>query len=498
MTAHTCVVSGDLIDGDYENGEVLWAQNYTGSEDFCGPSGLCVISPREKVDYGLAGIIGINEKWVQASATVGLFSPGRGPLPMYAVSGCDFGTQTIKDPAGGHVISVADNLAFPSDTNDADISTINPTQVDVGESSLMTVTGSGFVDTNGNVANRRKVTTVGFFRNDGSNPTPATPTVTVTNTDAVVNIPPAVYNTEGVWWIRVYKERTPPTAATSKWSPMDEAVPLRVGAPELECEAGSSDGNFGTLTLPRQDVNSPSDDLPVNIADTLDDPLTLAIHVGAAVNGQCTSGVNGAITSGDPNPGLKPGTNCVDTLTGLRSNDATSGFITGLDTSRGHIDGRLDASNHPTNPDCGRSDYSIALGRNSYPINNDTLSCFLTDGGTLASIMTSGYSGDARLSDEIYSSPRFFWLPVLKVEPSSGGSNKYSIIDFRPGFITNETSAATKSASDATGDNGFIVHSNLVEQVKVIFFDEDALPSTTDGEVGDYLGVGPKIMRLID
>jgi hypothetical protein len=42
------------------------------------------------------------------------------------------------------------------------------------------------------------------------------------------------------------------------------------------------------------------------------------------------------------------------------------------------------------------------------------------------------------------------------------------------------------------------VHSNLIEQVKVIFFDEDALPSTTDGPVGTYLGVGPKIMRLID
>lgn len=497
----TCVTSTELTDEDYANGEVLWAQDYAGGAgdpEFCGPSGLCVITPEEHVDYGLARIIGINGNDVQASATVGIFSPGNGPMPMYAVSGCDYGTQTMKDPAGGHVVSVANNLAFPGDRNDANISTTNPTQINVGQTSLITVTGSNFVDTNGNVANRRSVTKVGFFYNDGSTLHDALPTLAVTDTDAVVDIPTAVINTEGVWWVRVYKERTPPTAATSEWSPMGEAVPLRVGAPELECEAGASDGNFGTLTLPRQDINASSDDLAVNIADTLDDPLSLAVHATVAANGQCTAGVNGAVTSGDPNPGLNPGTNCVDTLTGLRSNDATKGFITGLNTSRGFIRGRLNAADNPTNPDCGRSDYSIALGNKSYSINNDTLSCFLTDGGTLASIMTGSYTGAARLSDDIYSSPRFFWLPVLKVEASSGGSGRYSIIAFRAGFITNETSAATKLSSDASGDNGFIVHSNLIEQVKVIFFADGALPSTTGGQVGDYLGYGPKIMRLID
>lgn len=496
-----CVANNaQLTNGNRNDGEVVWNNG-----------GLRVYTPQDRVDYGFAGIFGIDDKQVQGDATVGVFSPGSGALPMYAVSGCDYGTQTIKDPAANVDPDVASGLEFPDHTNPTtdnpgtlSLTSPSDSQIDLVSpaapvSELVSVHSSNgtFTKTNGNDLSHYSVTEIGFFK--GSTVV-AVPVTGVTASDAwITTVPASVAGVEGIWWIRVKVQGTnTPTGVLPQWSAMEKAVPFRVGIPELECEAGASDGNFGTLTLPRGDMNSPGDFLATNISESFDDPLSLAIHGGADSSGHCTAGVNGAIESDIPNPGLMPGTNCVDTLTGLRSNDATAGFITGLDTSRGHVDGRLDATNSPTNPDCGRSDYTIELGSDDYLINNDTLSCFLTDDGNLTSILSPTYNSGARLHEDIYDSPRFFWLPVLSVEAASGGSGTYSIIDFRAGFITNETEFATKASSDASGDNGFIVHANLIAQVKVIFFNSEALPATTDGQVGDYLGVGPKILRLID
>jgi Putative Flp pilus-assembly TadE/G-like len=495
-----CVANNaQLTNGNYADGEVVWSNG-----------GLRVFTPEDQVDYGFAGIFGVDEKQVQGDATVGVFSPGNGALPMYAVSGCDYGVQTIKDPAGQEDPDVASGLEFPAHTNattdnpgtlaitspsDSQIDLVSPPAAVTELVSVHSSNGT-FTKTNGNDRSHYTVTKIGFFKDTT---VVEVPVVGVNANDAwITTVPASVAGTEGIWWIRVYVEGTAaPTDVIPMWSAMDKAVPFRVGIPELECDAGSSDGNFGTLTLPRTDVVS-ADDLPVNIAESFQKPLTLAIHDTVAANGECTEGVSGAIVSGDPNPGLMPGTNCVDTLTGLRSNDATSGFISGLSTSKGFVAGRLNAEDGPTNPDCGRSDYTIDLGPNDYLINNDTLSCFLTDSGNLTSITSPTYNSGARLNEDIYDSPRFFFMPVLDVEASSGGSGRYSIIDFRAGFITSETEFATKASSDATDDNGLITHANLVSQVKVIFFNQNALPSSTDGAVSDYLGVGPKILRLID
>lgn len=512
--APDCITTAQLTDGNYNNGEVLWAQDYTGTK-FCGPVGLCVITPKEHVDYGLAKVIGINGQDVQASATVGLFSPGAGVMPMYAVTGCDYGLETISDPAGGQANNTP-NLMFPSATNTANLSAIvtpNPAQITQTAAGVpgpaLSLSGTNFFEPgsgNGNNANPKRVTKIGFFFGDGT----TFHTVDVdwndtTNTASLVRIgaiPAAVASDDGVWWVRVFKQTDTTTDGT--WSSVDTAIPMTVGTTTLECAAGASEGNYGTLKIPRWDVTSASDDIPVNIATALDEQVSLATHPATSADGKCSSAETGAVISGDPNPGPHHGTNCVDTDTGLAANVATAGFVTGLNTSKGFIKGRLNAADNPTNPDCNNGgNYTLQLGNgagNAYSLNNDTLSCFLTDSGSLASILSPGYSGDARLSDEIYESPRFFWVPVLAHEVVSGGSSFYWIVDFRPAFLTDETEDSTHNLSNATDTNGLYVdqNKNLVTQVKVIFFNSKALPSTTNGAVGPYLGVGPKIMRLID
>ena len=80
-----------------------------------------------------------------------------------------------------------------------------------------------------------------------------------------------------------------------------------------------------------------------------------------------------------------------------------------------------------------------------------------------------------------------------------GGSDKYAIIDFRPAFITDEQaiSSAIKGSKTGTSDNGIMIQGNDIKQLKVVFFNYDALPRDAGGNVIDYLGTGQRIIRLV-
>jgi hypothetical protein len=489
----TAVTSVQLTDGDLDNGEVRFANG-----------GLQVIAPRVQVNYGFAAVMG-QEPSVRVSqnATVGVFSPGTGVMPVYAVSGCDYGNQTITDPASGLVTDPPiPTLAYDTDTNATELSSATPSEVAKDASGVsMTLSGKNFKD----------ATKVGFFRGDDPDPTlvieqnaftdpsplPAGGYSKSGNGSMSFVIPDAVTAVETAWYVRVYEAGT-----VKKWSKRQEAIPLRVGEAVLECTAGSTDGNFGTLKLPRLNPTADSTWIPVNIADGLESPLSLAIHNTPAADGKCTGGLNGAIVSIKPN--LEPGTNCVDTDTGLAANVATAGLVTGVPG----YPGRLEATSSSTSEGggCaaggGTGTRTVTVNPKSYSINNDVLTCFLTDGTTsLADITSPGYSGGPVLSPDIYSSPRFFWQPVLKTDPANGGSGYYSIVDFRPAFLTDEavSSSAIRGSNTATTENGLKVENNAVKQMKVVFFNADALSADDSGVVvTPYLGVGPKILRLID
>ncbi len=314
-----------------------------------------------------------------------------------------------------------------------------------------------------------------------------------------VTIPAAVSAVEDVWYIRVQ------TAAGGRWSARSEAQPLRIGNATLECSGTSNDGNFGTLTIPRTDTSNSTGDgwLPVNMAVGLQAPLTLAVYPAPAPD---TCGAAPAIVSGVPTPGLIPGTNCVDTDTGLPANSATNGLIAG---AGGHL-GRLDKN---TTPGCGADSadrnarWVTGIGPGStsdYSINDDLLTCFLTDDTTtLNTIVQRNYNGGAVLTEDIFRSPRFMWIPILKVEPFSGGSNKYSIVDFRPAFLTDQPLTANRVNNllgTVTDHNGLTITNDDILTAKVIFFNAKALPDTADPSLPStpYLGFGTKILRLTD
>jgi Flp pilus assembly protein TadG len=498
----TCVSTAQLTDADLTNGDVRYTAD-----------GLQVTAPNHYVSFGMARVMGFQGTYVGAQATVNIYSPGLRVLPMFAVQGCDYGLQTIADPANGHVSPVAPPLAYDTDTNDTSL--VQPAQpLDSSGNPVTSLT----VNSTGNMLQLAaqkwdQTTKIGFFRGDNTDPTLVqTKNVfwlmgdnTKTNlngangysqnpqTTVQLNIPNAVAQVQSVWWIRVFDQYN------NQWSPRSQAVPLVVGNAVLQCGAGSLDGNFGTLRLLRNDVPT-ADDLPMNIATGLQPPLSLTVHqqwASDSPTGECVDGQNGAVVT-SVGTNLKPNTNCVDTDTGLAANVATQGLITGVDGQPGLL--TTAGTKSGCSPNGGSNSQNISVQNTNYTIDNNVLTCYLTDGTTsLQTICDPNYNGGPALDKSIVADPRFVWVPVLKVKPDSGGSNTWSIIDVRPGFITDETvtNSTIKGTKTASANNGVVVDNNGVTQLNVVFFNINAMPRDDNGNKIDYLGVGPPLIRLI-
>ena len=152
--------SVDLTDLDLDNGEVRYVE-----------AGLQVVAPRARVDFGLAGAFPgmASGTYVGGTATVNVFSGGQRVMPMFAVAACDYGRQTLTDPAGGHVTPVVPTLAHNADTNNTDLATAVLTN-----SSGTTVTELPR-DSTGNIISLtaskwKKTRSIGFFREDSTDP----------------------------------------------------------------------------------------------------------------------------------------------------------------------------------------------------------------------------------------------------------------------------------------------------------------------------------------
>ncbi len=507
----SCVTAEALVNGDDADGEVYVEAGDT----------LRVVAPRARVDFGMAGVFGLSSVQVQEDATVRLMSPGSGAMPSYAVAGCDWGPQTLTAPATGHVATTVPPLDDSPGTGDATVSSLTPAATPVGASGqVLTISGDRM--------GTSSKTVVGFYRdNRGSAPTrayvptdpSATPTpsgVEVTGTGAnmavTVTVPSEVTAVEDVWWVRVGVRNA---ADVVEWSPASEARPLRVGEAILECAAGSSDGNFGALVLPRRGT-AKADWLPTNMALGMQAPLSVHTFDGiVATSGECnpsppttsssfggasaTTSTRYSATAGNPAPtDLLTNTNCVDTDTGLPAGAATQGMITGTSTAP---TGRL---RRPTSSACspGRSDRTVTVASTAYQINDDVLTCFfLDDAARIADVDGPTYSyngGQPVISSEIYSSPRFFWVPVLKVLPTSGGSQHYAITDFRAAFLCDQPGSASRAAPLVGTDNGVQLTGNYVTSLKVVFFNWRAISVPNGGSATPYMGAGPKLVRLVD
>lgn len=240
---------------------------------------------------------------------------------------------------------------------------------------------------------------------------------------------------------------------------------------------------------PRLGISSDSDAMSVNIAQGLDhglqafpgladavDNVNIGVGSGTAVStaasllgsagiSALTCGTNSAVKKDYPTR-RTDGPNCLYVDTSVDwSAELTKGLLTGGTFGTGSINGRLKC------PASGSCNYKSSRPTLSAPggiagtYNDDHFSDF---------VLTAGNGSPRYLSDPffmaldtmispsvplvtppndsletaLYSSPRFFWAPfVVSAWPTSGAGD-YSILTFRPVFLTSDTSSTITTPID--------------------------------------------------
>ena len=131
-------------------------------------------------------------------------------------------------------------------------------------------------------------------------------------------------------------------------------------------------------------------------------------------------------------------------------------------------------------------------------INNDRLSCFLTTSGALGALTAATGDFDGLLDPDVVNSPRFVWIPVIKASTRYDiDNNSYAAIArFVPGFITDETAAATKAEPDATADNGLTISGQL-DSIQLFTFNPLALPVDERTPSTTFDPLMGRIVRLV-
>ncbi len=511
-------VAANLVDGSDTNGEVYFPESHK----------VRVVSPQAQVNFGFAGIFSmfggnsVRNVDVASDATAAVGTPdGYGVWPIYVANpsparpGCDYGLQTLTDPPGGHTVPASvPTLYADGETNDNDLDSLDAYDGGIGVGSINLDSTTGQVRIYGDFKNAQRI---GFFRSDDPGvapvvvhradwlepPSDATSgPYTKVNGSVLVAVPTSVTAVDKLWYVRIYQSG----AGAEKWSPRPDALPLSIGDAPYECVSGSSDGNFGTLKLPRSANNSSGGAgwISRNIALGLEPPLSLTTFPADPVPYTCQGHPSAVVSTSKTD--RKPSTNCLDTDTGLTDNTATPGFITGYDDYQGLLATGASSEDPDGSGGCSPTGDTSALSLGGESLNNDLLTCFLADTSTsLGDVARRNYSGGPKFVPAIYSSPRFGWVPVFTQETVSGGSNLYSIVTFRPAFITDQPMSATKAnsstnASTANGLGSTTSGTFKLHTIKVVFLNPGALPegdATTP--IGPLLDDDlPKAIRLID
>ncbi|GAA2150410.1 hypothetical protein GCM10009844_31310 [Nocardioides koreensis] len=435
-------------------------------------------APYAHVPFGLARALPGNfdgvdvdaEAWAQVRA-----ARAGATLPFFAVTGCDYGLQSIRNDSKTPSTPPAPDLLPDSvDKDNSLVFTIstNPNPIPTGTDAVtVTLTGK---DLGG-------VTQVGFATATAHHEVTISTTPKGTTT-ITVTLPNEVRTVDDTWFVRVM---TPDKKGLNSWSSDSTAQSLTVGPPKLYCDA-SNEGNFGTIDVPRSD---PAHVVEMNIIWGVEP----ALEPHPSPTGECSS-----LISENNNP--VDGTNCVATEPGLKVAETNRGLITGVDADD---PGRLDSA---STSNCSRahSDSRTSATILGTHINDDLLSCFISNGATIGDLVSSRDESDDgyhALSADIFNSPRFFWVPIFNSDPDTG-KKYWPIKEFRPGFISEERLTDRRDAhGDITDLNGLVSDDSghNIRELKVILFDRTALPDVapTVGGEGDYTGAGPKAIVLV-
>ena len=507
------VTAFQLHDGYAGNGEVSFMTNpRTGLADT-----MRVVAPGARVEFTFAGALDIDDIDVSGEATVQVRSPlptMQSILPVWLPATCVYGplgadagpgvpppsaspSYTLNSPNAPKQNTWSTGVVAPPSAAYAtkgvqlSVTIDNLPASKLGAVVRLTFGNTQYVDYRvvWDMATRAgdSRTVVVDLDSPAANRVPAGSTVTNPDEDWTVT------STSGKWeiWPLIPDAQLPPALPLA--SPLSSAgmkFPSNqqnnrqgffevTGGGEVACSQ-SQRGNFGQLDSPRRNVSQKQMVYAQNVAYGLDHQLAAFVDPSdftCSGDGMPT----GALIDDAP---PADGRNCLYVDPGNDPQGLTDGMLGGGRIPQG--EGRLEK---PTNPRCQRSDYR--LGSHTY--NNDTLSCFLKPGYTLADIAKDdGVPFDA-LDESIFDSPRFFWVAVVHA-PDRQLKKYLAIKSFAPVFLTDETLTPPPAANNGLVLNG----GGKVQSMQVFGFNADALPVKPNASTTDYQDGGRKVVRLID
>lgn len=542
-SGQAAVTGANLIDGVTSNGEVTFFDK-DGLACSEGCTQMTVLAPAARVDFGFANIMGFDHTDVQRTAKVRVVSslpPKNKMIPLWLPSGCGLGPAESDTSGGGP--APAATTSVPPTTTSATASatgtgTASPSPT-VTASATPTFAPSGNAGThvlNGtsplSVAANSTTTVSGytvtavpantdrasmrFYSPDGLRFVEYA--VTEARPKGTLFVPPfsvgpEVTSTPGDW--RVYAmiqpngagktpeysstnlvfrvgsagtPTTPATSATTSPTMTVSATPTVTATPSsvpVNC-VGQDRGNFGQLDSPRKDASNKQDRLALNLAKGLDHQLVPFVFASDADTTKDCGKVGDSIAGAQLDSTPIDGRNCIQGDTGNDGPALYDGLVSGLLGEKGRLDVSRGATSCPADP--SRTNTSIG----STTVNNDVLSCFLTNGATLTDITQTSGVDSSMIDPSIVDSPRFVWLPVVYANDRAQ-KNYQPILEFAPAFITDET-----QTTPATAENGLEINGNSVKVLHTFTFNKAALPIDEQSPTIDYEPVvGGSIVRLI-
>jgi Flp pilus assembly protein TadG len=496
------VTAAQLHDGQLPNGEVTFESDTV----------MKVVAPQAHVDYGLANLVGVDSTEVSAEATVALKTPIQplgSVLPMWLPAACVYGplagdVAAAPVPSASPVYTLNTPKASPGHTT----TSVTPASVpyatespsativihDIPKDRNWAVIRFTFGNTQYvdylvtfpmTTAKQDRTVTIADLDTNSAHRVPDNSTVTDPTNHWTIT------STSGKWevWPLIPNDTTPaPTGF-----PLTSTVASKLefpknngqgyfevtGGGEVACN-GHQRGNFGQLDSPRADEARKQWAYARNVAFGLDHEL--AQFDSEPSQYECPA--DGTPTGAEIDDDTTSGNNCLYVDPGNDPQGLTDGLLGGGRINEG--EGRLQK---PTSARCA-SRGNLVIGGKNY--NNDTLSCFLKPGYTLADIASDTSPAEA-LYPDVLDSPRFFYVPV--VWQGDRLLKKYIAIKaFAPVFLTDETIDAVASSTNGLALNP----GGKVQYVQIFGFNEVALPILPNADTTDYVPGTNGVVRLVN
>ena len=218
------------------------------------------------MDYGFAGVINSSFNDVDVHRRRhggGLLPRLRRDAGLRGRAAATGASQAITDPASGAAASIPP-LAYDGDTNATTLQSLTPNEIALNASGIsVTLAGKELQQHHqgGLLPGRRHVLHSQRWSRSRRSVRPR-PLTTKSGAGSITfTVPTTVTSVETAWYVRVFNAGSVEQVVGKR----SEAQPLRIGEAVLECDSASSDGNFGTLKLPRT-APTPASWTPVNFA----------------------------------------------------------------------------------------------------------------------------------------------------------------------------------------------------------------------------------------